>query len=105
MASDRMFRENLELFGRHWERLEEITTVDWDKVFPDGVEEMSPNGYYIRVTIGNQLTGGSSRYARRSKYNPALDVGVMRGDIEVGRDEDGDPVIRRPSGDGGGASA
>lgn len=85
-------------FGRQWERLEQITSVDWKQVFPPGMSELTPTAYYVRVALDLQLTGGTSTRARRSRYDPALKWAVVNGDLILGEDENGDPVVRLPDG-------
>lgn len=85
-------------FGTWWERVEEITSVNWKRVFPPGMSELDSTGFYVRAAIGSELTGGTSVYARETRYNPALEIAVLTGNLEVGENEDGDPVVRLPDG-------
>jgi Arc/MetJ-type ribon-helix-helix transcriptional regulator len=85
-------------FGRWWSRVEEIVSVDWKQVFPPGMSELDATGFYVRVSLDTQLTGGTSVRARETRYNPALELAVQTGQLELGEDEDGEPVVRLPGG-------
>jgi hypothetical protein len=85
-------------FGAEWERLEQITNVDWDSVFAN-LDQLSPKGFYVRLTIGSEIPYGSSTWARETRYNPALEIAVRDGQLEMGYDENGDPVVRLPIND------
>lgn len=87
--------------GRWFDRVDQILTVDWQQVFPPGKREMSATGFYVRIALDNQITGGTSRYARLTRYNPALENAIENGDLVLRYDEDGDPVVRLPDGKAG----
>lgn len=87
--------------GRWFDRTEEILGVDWEQVFPPGVNAMTPTGFYVRMALDNQTTGGTSVGARETLYEPALELALERGDLILTENDDGEIVVCLPEGQTG----